>query len=249
MIRTSKNLKEIDNKTVIWRYMDFASLYRLITTNEIYFRRLDKYSDKLEGTLPIETQTELYHYRLAFPFTLPNEAETWTKNEVLNIETYKAWTLSNSWIMNDDESYAMWKIYCSENGIAIKTNVNGLKSSLANNEHEIYVVSVDYDSVKRQDLNQFTVATNKRKFYKYENEIRAIMINQFKLEKNGDNNIRIPKYSNGVGVSIDLSILIDSIYVSPFAGKWFFESVIQLCEEKLVFLSKEKIIQSEILDK
>jgi hypothetical protein len=42
----------IDNSEVIWRYMDFASFYSLLFSKGLFFRRLDKYSDEYEGTLP-----------------------------------------------------------------------------------------------------------------------------------------------------------------------------------------------------
>jgi hypothetical protein len=249
MIKDSKNLKKIDEKAIIWRYMDFASFYRLVMTNKIYFRRLDKYSDKLEGILPPETQNELYRYRLNFPFTTSEEAEIWTKNEVTNIENFKAWTLSNSWIINDSESYAMWKIYCPENGISIKSTIGKLKSSFEKNDFEIYIGAIDYGVVKKQNLNQFTVSTNKREYYSYENEVRAFMINQFDAVRENDKNRWIPKYNDGIEVPIDLSLLIDSIYISPFAGRWLFECVNDLRTDKFNFLSMEKLILSEIMDK
>jgi hypothetical protein len=249
MIKASNHLKKVDDKTIIWRYMDFVSLYHLITTGKIYFRRLDKYSDKLEGTLCEKTQKELYHHRHSFLSTSKDEAEIWAKNEILNIENFKAWTLSNSWIMNETDSFAMWKIYCPQNGIAIKSTVEKLKRSLEENKHEIYIGAVNYEIVKYPDLNQFTVSTNKRKYYSFENEIRALMINQFNVEKDGAKNRWIPQYYDGLEVPIDLSLLIDSIYVSPFTGKWFLDCVKKLVKEKLNILSLDNIVQSEIEDK
>lgn len=105
----------IDNTETIWRYMDFASFYSLLLTKGLFFKRLDKYTDEYEGTIPDETREALLKHRSGFPFTTHQEANDWVNNYIANVETYKVGTLSNSWILSKAENYAMWKIYPSPN--------------------------------------------------------------------------------------------------------------------------------------
>ena len=104
--------QSLDDNKVIWRYMDFASFYSTLLKKELFFKRLDKYSDENEGTLWEENRFDRFNYRSHIdPFSTQPEVEAWVDEYFENIKTFKGGTLANSWSISDTEVYAMWKIY------------------------------------------------------------------------------------------------------------------------------------------
>src|SRR6266540_2111096 len=196
MIKASQYLEIPSSDTVIWRYMDFVTFCSLLTTGKIFFRRLDKYSDELEGTLPPKTKEELLKYRSAFDYSSSEGTEKWAAGVIENVEAYKEWTVANAWTISDVENYAMWKIYLRGNreGVAIKSTVGRLKESFTANGFEIYLGKVHYEGLKQEELNVYSVSTNKSSPYEFEKELRALILYQFTIPDDCDNtNRRIPK--------------------------------------------------------
>jgi hypothetical protein len=252
MIKQNNSLVQPAGHLSIWRYMNFAKFHDLVIHKSLFFTRLDKFPDNFEGTLHELTKKELYDYRKAFAYTSKQEADGWTKAELANIESYKAHILANCWSLSEEENYALWKVYLSgsKEGVAIRSTVNRLTNTLeANKDFDIYLGQVTYEPVKRENLNVFTVSTNKRAFYRYENEYRALITKAFEIAKNGQGKqTRIPKYEVGVNVNVALEELIEKIYISPFAAQWFSEIIESVRERYLTFLPPEKIIKSGIKD-
>lgn len=232
--------------------MNFAKFYDLVIHKSLFFARLDRFPDNFEGTLHELTRKELYDYRKAFAYTSNKEAEDWTKSELANIESYKAHILVNCWSLSEEENYALWKVYLSgsKEGVAIKSTIDRLNKALEENkDFTIYLGKVTYEPITREKLDVFTVSTNKRAYYSYECEYRALITNAFELALNDQGKqTKLPKYEIGAQVTVDLQTLIDNIYVSPFAGKWFYEIIESVRERYLSFLSPDKIIKSGIRD-
>jgi len=251
MIKNKDSLIQPDGYLSLWRYMNFAKFYDLLINKSLFFSRLDRYPDSFEGTLHESTKEELYKYRKEFLFTSKREAEDWTKSELANIESYKALILSNSWSLSEEEDYALWKVYLSgsKEGVAIRTTVDKFNEALdGNRDFEIHTSKVTYEPVKREDLNIFTVATNKRGYYRYENEYRAL-IHAFVISKDGyGKQTKNARYENGTNVKVDLRTLIDYIYISPFVESWFDEIIKSLSAQYLNFLQPDKIKKSGIRD-
>lgn len=220
--------KELDGDTIIWRYMTFGTFYYMLTQSSIFFKRLDKHNDQLEGMLDEATKDKLFLHRLSFPYTSREEAIKWLNKEDENIKSYRSYTLSNSWTISVEENYAMWKIYLagSTEGVAICTTINKLMSSLESCEEHIKLGKVNYSGLDHDNINQQTVSTYKHFPYSYESEMRALIFNKFKIE----NEKRVPLYDLGLNVDVDLNKLIEKIWVSPFAGTWFKDAVFNALE-------------------
>jgi hypothetical protein len=239
-------LQPVDPNTKLWRYMDFASFYSVLINKAFFFKRLDKYTDAFEGTLNESTKRELYEYRKEFDFTTEPEAQDWTKKELERIELFKTYILSCSWTIKDDEDYSMWKIYLNgtKEGVAIQTTLNDLSNSYTG-QSKVYGGKVTYEPIRKNDLNIFSVSTNKRVYYKYENEYRLILPNQIKIEEG----IRIPQHEIGFNVDFDMNALIKKIYISPFCGTWFKRVIESTVDNLLPKFPKNQIVHSEIVDK
>ena len=247
MYKTDSRLQSVLGDTHISRYMDFTSFYSLLRNQTLFFKRLDRYTDKLEGQIFDETVVE---FKAAILIKDPDISidylQKMADNHVENIKTFRERTLSNSWNIGSEENYAMWKIYLrgSTEGVAIRTTVNKLISqlNLVPNK-EFYSGKVYYEPIHDYDTNQFRVSTTKRKSYAYENEYRILILHQFKYGKP-----TIPKYDLGVSVKIDVQETIEQIYISPFANGWFRSVVEDMITDMLPLFKHTNIISSIIQD-
>jgi len=249
MIKTNSPLLTVEDETIIWRYMDFVSFYSVIKNKSLFFRRLDKYPDQLEGTLSAETIENLYKHHNKLDNSSTDNSRKWAQDFAKSVELGKAYNLSNSWSIQNEENYALWKIYLHghQEGVAIKSTAKRLKDSLQKSGETVYIDKVTYDqrSLEYDDINIFNVATNKIKPYNFENECRAFIIGQIQFNKN-DGNPPHPKYSVGAEIAADLEILIDKLFVSPFAGHWFTKLVESLVSEHLPSFDKTQLVSSII---
>lgn len=122
----------------------------------------------------------------------------------------REFTFVNCWYESLYESDAMWTLYSKDtsNAVAIKTTYEKLHLSLGNNS------AIQIGRLNYIDYNKQVKAINSPHWYKMqnfsnENEVRAVLIDP--SEQNID----------GKEIAVDLDILIDKIYVSPYCSTWF----------------------------
>jgi hypothetical protein len=210
-IKTSPN---ISGNEVIWRYMDFASFYSLVSTRGLFFRRLDKYPDQFEGALPEETKKYVFdNMAWMFDSKTPGESIARFTSHLMEFNTG---TLSNSWVASPEEQYAMWKLCLKGNteGIAIRTTVDKLCKVLNGLPQQFHIGKVNYGPLTIAETDYTTLAICKSSAYSYEHELRVLLYNQFEKES-------VPLYDMGGTFQVNIDELIDDIYISPFAGHWF----------------------------
>lgn len=238
-----QNVKEPPSNSKVWRYIDFAKFVHLLTYSKLYFVRMDKLSDQLEGTLTENGVKEIEdrYNSLDFPIS-KMERKARTTKEINHIEKFKKYTLVNCWTKNSAESFALWKIYLSNQacGVSIQTKYKNLKSCLKDGNYN-YLFQKVYYSNKVIDNRMSSVQFRKNKYYKYENEVRIAIFSQYKKFA-GE-----PKFENGTYINVDLNQLIENIYVSPFAPDWFYELITHLVKDK--FNYEIPIIKSKIKEK
>lgn len=249
IVKDDRILKPHGN-TVIWRYLGIEKFLDLLATNELFFTNAEKMTDKYEGVLP--KRNEKYILKQLKNEGLNNEdAEILFQYRLDQTNSLRALTLLNCWTISQHESYALWKIYLggAKSGVAIKTTVSRLENAIRKGrdpfDEDIYMSKVKYtDFIKDEPGSRFNVITTKNKFYEYENEIRLFIFN-YQLSEGGT----IPPYDISIGrrVKIDIRELIDEIYLSPFTGKWFDKTLIEIIE-KFDPALKNRIKNSEIQD-
>ncbi len=218
------------NKEVkIWRYMDLPKFVYILDCNSLYFCRADKFNDEYEGSLPkpnveARNQDPLFQRKgTASDGKVETIGETMSRFH--RISRSKA--CINAWHMNGHESASMWQLYCSNNyGIAIQSTYSKLCKSFDGYARPIFIGVVKYIDYDREPIpsgNSFYPLLHKRKSYKHENELRAIITFEEK-EKELTAMWQEPEES-GIVVSCDLDILIENVYVAPNAPDWFFKIV------------------------
>jgi len=252
MVEENKYLTTIDDNEIIWRYMNFASFCSVLEKEKLFFKRLDRYSDQLEAVLYESTVQEFEErYRAKAPWSSRNNAKKYALREKWNYRHAARYILSNCWTISNHEDYALWRVYLAgtREGVAVRSTGGKLKDSLAQqNEYIISLGKVSYDEPKADDINMPIVATSKRRPYSYENEYRALIFGQHKYNRN-DGSPAKPRFSVGAYVPVNLRVLIDRIYVSPFAGKWFFELVKRTVANDIGWFDVNMIFRSIIKEK
>jgi hypothetical protein len=199
-----------ENKDLkVWRYMDFTKFMAMLENKALFFFRLSKFADPLEGFL---TNAMVNEFR-GIPEGLTDE-QTKKKREIgeLNLSMLRMGRdhlIISSWHINDFESVAMWELYLNRGeGVAIQTTIGRLIEAFSKTQENVYigqVYYVDYEKDKFPWNNLFYLALHKRK--SFEHEVRAIVM---------DVQVNIP----GKLIAVDLDILIDNIYIAPNAPVW-----------------------------
>ncbi|MBN1127036.1 MAG: hypothetical protein JXA82_18690 [Sedimentisphaerales bacterium] len=225
MIMSGDGYKWPSKRMTIWRYIDFAKYVEMINSKTLFFSSHFMMDDPYEGsfqeffldfnTTGKDTMGEMIRKSLE------------SKRELIkNLGT----AFLNCWHMNSNESAAFWEIYMKSGyGIAIKSTFGRLQTALQPTPLVIHLAKVIYghekvddDIYKRKKTGlhssvSFTRAIiTKRKDFKHEKELRAII---FPFEK-----INKPTCENdlaGINVQVDLKKLIQAIYVNPLAPNWF----------------------------
>lgn len=170
------NDKPLDDETVIWKYMDLSKFMSLLTTQSLWFSRLDKNweIDPLEGKVPNAHWESLIERILKTKFapqfvgngkvqfggapeagmTQIPVAEQKAGQIEMEKNLYES-AIYNSyvtcWNVCSHESYHMWKLYCNNsNGIAVKSTIGRLKASLGKNKNYTVIGGLveylDYES-------------------------------------------------------------------------------------------------------
>ena len=231
-----------DPETIIRRFMDFTKYVSLISSSSLFFSRIDKLDDEYEGSLPVKN---LESYK-----QLPDEEKEKYINTLKNM---RRWIYVNCWYTGKFESSLMWKAYSQNHkeAVAIQTTYQKLQHHLPmKNAPNIQLAlgKVQYINYDTSEIPQgpFQPFIHKRIQFESEQEIRSLALElpHSTLEFERDN----PK-EEGMYVEIlpeDLNDLIDGVYISPTAPKWFYTLVDDITKKYDYDFSVEKSQMSGI---
>jgi hypothetical protein len=148
----------------------------------------------------------------------------------------------SSWHNSEEESYAMWKIYAQGTaGLAIQTTFARLRQAFHATDKPIWIGKVAYYSEKhgdggRRGLRRYL---QKRSVYSYEKEVRCCykpQADEAEQELCGS--------AAGVYIGVDLDQLIERVYISPYAPRWFRELIVGINKK---FGVEKEIVHSGVL--
>lgn len=235
---------------ILWRYMDLSKFISLISKQELFFSAAKYFEDPFEGAKGIVARKELWdnfycdffkRALLTVPGADPSrfsekqlqeEANKLLDEMHTNGEVSREFTFISCWHMNDFESEAMWKLYSKDttNAIAIQTTYQRLYEALGKNPY-ISIGKVQYIDFTKRFSSIDDAYWYKQKSFDYEKEVRAVIRNPVERNK------------NGVYYPIDIEVLIENLYVSPYAPQWFYD-VVQSVLDK--YLLKKSILRSQM---
>ncbi|MEJ7829907.1 MAG: hypothetical protein WKF91_16990 [Segetibacter sp.] len=228
-----KRLYQIpEDNSVLWRFMDFTKFVSLLKTKSLFFTRADKFQDPFEGAKGLLKNKSKWdrHYKEFFIEaikTVPggeglNKPEKELLKEAKRLlsqlnsvgERQVKETFINCWYENKYESEAMWKLYTSslDQGIAIKTTYKRLYKGLYRSP-DIHIGRVNYIDFASSFAGINDSFWYKRKSFEHEREVRAVLKDFRATEELGKL------------ISVNMSILIEKVYLSPTSQSWFKELV------------------------
>ena len=232
MYITSPNIKLTeDPDTIVWKYLDLSKFLDLLLSKKLFMSRSDKFEDQYEGTFSEPTFEEIKKLAINNP-------------EFLNYyKTHREKVAISSWHINEYESFAMWQIFTQNSeGLAIQSTIGRLQKALEPETNlKQYIGQVNYIDYKKEYIpfdDLFFPFLFKRKSFQYEREVRII-------SDTSDNAITI---NDGIKINVDISQLIDKIYIHPKSENWYKNLVIELVSKLDFDITIEKSdLESDIL--
>ncbi len=220
-----------DSDTIVWKYLDLSKFLDLLLSQKLFMSRSDKFEDQFEGTFSEPTFEEI---------------KKLSKDNPEFLEYYKSHrekVVVSSWHINEYESFAMWQIFTQNSeGLAIQSTIGRLQNALKpEKNYKQFIGEVNYIDYKKEYIpfdDLFFPFLFKRKSFQYEREVRII-------SDTSSNNIKI---NDGLKIDVDISQLIEKIYIHPKSENWYKNLVIELVSKLDFNIEIEKSdLESDIL--
>jgi hypothetical protein len=198
--------------------MDLGRLVWLLSKRQLWLTRADLLDDSHEATTPPGTLSEIQ--RLIADGVLPPDFATTFREQRRELRRL---LFVNCWHINEHEAENMWHRYCGPvHGVAVKTSYRRLAESIGNNQHgALQIGRVNYIDYAHEKIpvnsSILAPAMHKRIQYSSENEIRIVLLDQWRSEHG--------KKTLGHGIEWNPETHLSAIVVHPKADFWFIESV------------------------
>ena len=232
MYLTSPNIQlPEDPDTIVWKYLDLSKFLDLLLSQKLFMSRSDKFEDQYEGTFSEPTFEEIKKLAINNPDFLDY------------YKTHREKVAISSWHINEYESFAMWQIFTQNSeGLAIQSTIGRLQKALEPEKNlKQYIGQVNYIDYKKEYIpfdDLFFPFLFKRKSFQYEREVRII-------SDTSETSITI---NDGIKINVDISQLIDKIYIHPKSENWYKNLVIELVSKLGFDIEIEKSdLESDIL--
>ena len=189
----------------LWRYMDFWKFLNLINSSQLYFPNVEQLGDQHEGKIP----ERIFDAMKSLDRNLGRV--DFAEKYVEGLNRARKEILVSSWSAGFSENFAMWKMYAKEKlGVAIKTDIEGLKNAFNEAKENIYIGEVEYYDNNNPGYmtgNIYYSFLVKHNYYNFENEVRCIHCL----------NTEEKKIISSKNIKVDLNLLIKELYISRFA--------------------------------
>src|SRR5665647_2075624 len=215
----------MDERTVLWRYMDFSRLMSLLEDRALYFARSDLMGDPWEGALSHVDQAMEEE---------PYAGTGVTAGQVAR--RLRPMVYMNCWHASEHESAAMWGLYQRDGrGVALRTTWGNLTSSLRTTWpiRGGAVRYVNYRETVIPSTSLFSRYMHKRESFSHEKEARLLLWSveggdpreYEETQDEVEGMVMVPLGADPVGyaVAVDVDVLAPRIYVAPEAPGWYSE--------------------------
>jgi hypothetical protein len=232
MYQSRSFLKTPRDEEKLWRYIDLSQFIYLLSESCLYFSKLGELDDKWEGTFPNamnELMTRSPIYQATRLFTDENHAREYVRTDLKQQQHFYG---VNCWHLNEVESVAMWKLYTSGiDGVAIQTTVGRLTASLALEPRDLFIAEVQYIDHEAENVpepiepNVLTPLITKRRSFRHEREVRAILDRRSTSDPNEELGMRCCLGFCGEPIHVDTTALIERIVVAQEYPAWAISSL------------------------
>ena len=207
---------EINDKSILRRYMDVPKLLDLFYSKSLYFRRADGFADRLEGALFPSLRSSI------------DESFAQGQNKYSSNDFYRSAREDNyisCWTLGAKDNMALWQLYGgTKSSIVITTTIDRIVKNAFEWNRSIHIHKVKY--VEHKLVKNYIIGAPrevlqyKNDAYKFEKEIRVVVPQQ-----DGDN------HSMGIRLPVkNIDSLIRSIVIAPDADISFVKAVSDLCK-------------------
>lgn len=207
---------DLQNETILRRYMDLPKLIDLLRSKSLYLRRVDGFSDRFEGAL-------LPLIRLALDHSHKSERSPVSADEFCT--RGRLGSFVSCWTIGSRDNMALWQLYGGvKTSVVVTTTVDKLVRVAVSWKDDSYIHRVKYtDYVKAPDMvvgRYHDMLTLKHDSYAYEDEVRLIVPQQETWKSNPDF-LRLPLKA--------VDDLVMEVFVAPEADESFLEAVKDVC--------------------
>jgi hypothetical protein len=220
-----------DPSVLVWRYMDLAKYISLLTRKALHLTSIEKLDDPFEGSVPhrnrdawiVTTFLQMQALEGGPPpdalLQLQKDAESQGR---LTAKLRKAFYV-NCWRWGNDESEAMWKLYCgSDQGVALVLPYRRLVESLS--DPSIYIGRVtylDYDNSVLPLYNKWFPFMHKRISFSHEQEVRIFKPGKWP-EMMSDPEMDLPI---GIELPWQPEAHVERVVINPYSRRWFHDAI------------------------
>lgn len=197
--------------------MDLPKLLDLLHSRELYFRRADGFSDRLEGALfpSLRAVMDKSH----------NDGSA-DHNADYFYRRARIGNYVSCWTMSGKDSMALWQIYGGvRNSVAITTTVERMIKTAHSWGRNVHICRAKYINHQRIPNyligNYMDVLQFKHEAYRHERELRIIVPQQSDPWEANPIALRLP-----IG---NLDELVRSVVVAPEAENEYFDAIKGLC--------------------
>jgi hypothetical protein len=210
----------------IWRYMSLGRYTTLLRQRQLFFASVASLDDRWEGSHGL-------WYAAGIELISFFKKVCWAGMSMKDFSArwnawVRGWTYINCWHMNTSDSEAMWKLYASDEGsVAVQSTYSRLRKALPTDIGIGRVIYHDFYATPPQPT-PFTGYPSefvfKRRSLAHERELRAI-IQAVPLTHDGVVDLWKDAQAQGVGIDVDLGVLIESVHVQPDVPQWLADTV------------------------
>ncbi len=135
----------------LYKYLDFETFVSMIETKRLFLRNIKTWEDPFEGYIPFHQIKDNLNKAI---FGNMKDLNSKARDEILKYRNilysniYQHHCYAQSWIIDDTESDALWRIYSQKKGVRIKINRDNLIKTI--NEH---LISMHFDKSQIHHLN------------------------------------------------------------------------------------------------
>lgn len=227
--------------------MTISQFLSILERNSLRFTRSDNFDDPYEGELPKKNKKQLSQdeeLQLPSDWTVLRRGNRfgsmweWTNKRSL-VEANRRITFINCWHQKEGEQDPLWRANLNgADGVVVKSDVNSLETALSVYPFEVYIGEVEYidfeeDKISKENDNDLLPFMYKRRGFKEENEIRAVVTELPSDRHPGYEGLvggeTLPlnwsEQADGLYVNVDVDDLIDEVRISPTSGSWIAETL------------------------
>lgn len=234
----------------LWRYMSGQNFRWLVDNRRLYMPRLEQlaHNDPREGTMP-DAQAAWWQEMIKTadgPEAARQLVDSYKRYSGFVDMLRRDWFVS-CWTLDDTENFAFWQIYGRENtackdcgrlihtpgiSVAIATTFRKLEDLLPAHIEVGRVGYSDYKTAGADRWNLIDHVMNKRHFYKYEAEVRAVA--NIALQGAPDQRLALEHIESNLvdgayAPEVNVNALIDDVVVHPEASTDFVKDIKDLC--------------------